>query len=199
MKRSKALQTALFACGLAFTAAASAGGGASESMLGNTCAGCHGTDGISSGPAPTIAGLSPDYFTSVMQGYRSGDNGSTIMGRIAKGYTDADLDALASFFSKKKFAAAPQKFDAGLAKKGAKYHDKYCEKCHSEGGSLAEDDGGILAGQWMPYLDWTLQDVRNGVRQTDKKMVKKLKKLIGKEGNPADVRAALVNYYASQK
>ena len=43
MKQSRALQTALFACGLVFTAAASAGGGASGSMLGNTCAGCHGT------------------------------------------------------------------------------------------------------------------------------------------------------------
>ena len=74
MKRSRALQTAVFACGLVFTAAASADGHiASGAALGNTCAGCHGTNGQSVGPAPTIAGLSPDYFTSVMEQYRSGE------------------------------------------------------------------------------------------------------------------------------
>lgn len=174
--------------------------GASTSMLSDTCAGCHGTAGVSTGPSiPTIAGMSPDYFVSVMEAYKSGDAYSTIMGRIAKGYSEDEIKQMADFYAKKEFVAAPQKFDAALAKKGAKYHDKYCEKCHSEGGSLAEDDAGILAGQWIPYLEWTLMDVRAGVRVTDKKMVKKLKKLIAKEGNPADVRAALVNYYASQK
>lgn len=174
--------------------------GASPSMLANTCAGCHGTDGASTGPSiPTIAGMSPDYFVSIMEAYKSGETQSTIMGRIAKGYSDEEIKTLADYYSAKKFVAASQKTDATLAKKGAKIHDKYCEKCHSEGGTLAEDDAGILAGQWMPYIDWTLQDVRAGKRVVDKKMVKKLKKAIEKEGDAADVRAALVNYYGSQK
>ena len=99
MKQSRALQTALFACGLVFTAAASAGGGASGSMLGNTCAGCHGTDGASVGPAPTIGGMSAEYLAETMKGFRSGDIRSTIMTRIAKGYSDDDIDAMAKYFA----------------------------------------------------------------------------------------------------
>jgi sulfide dehydrogenase cytochrome subunit len=44
--------------------------GADATMLANTCAGCHGPDGASGGPAtPTIAGLSTEYFVEVMNGY----------------------------------------------------------------------------------------------------------------------------------
>ncbi|MFY9974750.1 MAG: c-type cytochrome, partial [Chromatiaceae bacterium] len=43
--------------------------GASARMLAETCAGCHGTDGTSVGPAsPTIAGMNGEYFTELMQG-----------------------------------------------------------------------------------------------------------------------------------
>lgn len=171
--------------------------GASASMLSNTCAGCHGTDGVSTGPSiPTIAGLSPDYFIDLMAAYKEGDVPSTIMGRIAKGYTDEEIEKMANFYAGKKFVAAKQPFDAKLAKIGAKYHDKNCEKCHAEGGSSAEDDSGILAGQWSTYIDWSLQDFHAGDRPMSKKMAKKLNKLMKKEAN---AREALVNYYASQQ
>ena len=43
--------------------------GASATMLAETCAGCHGTDGASVGPAsPTMAATYPEYFVEVMQG-----------------------------------------------------------------------------------------------------------------------------------
>jgi len=197
MKQSKALQTALFACGLVFTAAASAGGGASGSALGNTCAGCHGTNGVSSGPAPTIAGLSAPYFTDVMKGYRSGDIRATIMTRIAKGYSDADLDAMAKFFAEKKFVKASQSSDAAAAKRGAKLHDKYCEKCHEDAGTSADDDSGFLAGQHKLYLQYTLSDFADGGREAGKKMKKKMKKMLKKKGDKS--LADLVEYYASQK
>jgi sulfide dehydrogenase cytochrome subunit len=173
--------------------------GASAEMLANTCNGCHGPEGASAGPAsPTIAGISKDYFVETMQGFASGEIPSTIMGRIAKGYNDDELEAMGEHFSKEKFAPAPaQKADAKLAKKGAKLHDKYCEKCHAEGGTSAEDDSGILAGQWTPYLEMTLADYIKGDRTATKKMAKKLKKLHKKEGD-AGIQA-LINYYASQK
>ncbi|MGV6825675.1 MAG: c-type cytochrome [bacterium] len=172
--------------------------GASASMLSNTCAGCHGTDGVSTGPSiPTIAGLSPDYFVTIMEAYKADEAYSTIMGRIAKGYSEEEIQAMADFYAGKKFVAAKQDFDAGKAKKGAALHDKYCEKCHSEGGTLADDDAGILAGQWAPYLDWQVADVSAGKRDVDKKMKKKLKQLQDKEG-AAGVEA-LLHYYSSQQ
>jgi len=181
--------------------AASAGavaGGASAGMLADTCFGCHGTDGRSNGPAiPTIAGLSNDYFVETMAGYASGEIPSTIMGRIAKGYSEEEIAAMATFFSAKEFASATQKFDASLVKLGQKIHKKSCEKCHSEGGTEADDDAGRLGGQWSPYVRWTLEDFASGARKAPKKMAKKLKKAIKKHGDKGI--HALVQFYASEQ
>lgn len=180
--------------------------GASAAMLANTCAGCHGTDGASSGPAsPNIAGLSVVYFVETMQGFKDGSIPSTIMTRIAKGYTDAEFKTMAEYFGKMKFVKAKgQKFDAALAADGKKIHDKYCEKCHAEGGTIKDDDSGVLAGQWTPYLNWTLADYINFVkdgegdkREPTKKMRRKLKDMLEKEGDAGVT--ALLNYYASQQ
>ena len=173
--------------------------GASAKMLANTCTGCHGFNGVSKGPAtPSIAGLSVEYLTDMLKAYKSGETASTMMGRITKGYSDEELAQVAEVYAKKKFInATGQKFDKKLAKKGRKLHNKYCEKCHSEGGTTADDDASVLAGQWTPYLQATLADFRAGKREIPKKMKKRLKKLIQKEGE--DGIKALLSYYASQQ
>ena len=201
----KNLTKAILAAGLAIGAASAMAAdepklkmGASASMLANTCAGCHGTDGVSQGPAaPTIAGLSKDYFVEVMQGFASGEIASTIMGRMAKGYTEEEINQIADFYVAKPFVKAVQEFDAGMVDKGAKLHDKYCEKCHAEGGQSAEDDAGVLAGQWTPYTNYQLADFQAGHREPPKKMKKQLEKMLEKEGSAGI--DALLNYYASQK
>lgn len=173
-------------------------GTASGEMLSDTCFGCHGTDGRSNGPAiPTIAGLSNDYLVETMSGYASGEIPSTIMGRIAKGYSEEEIVAIAKYFSEKEFASATQAFDADLAKKGRKIHKKRCEKCHSEGGTEADDDAGRLGGQWSPYVRWTLEDFTSGARKAPKKMAKKLKKVMKKHGDKGI--EALVQFYASEQ
>jgi sulfide dehydrogenase cytochrome subunit len=173
--------------------------GASARMLSETCAGCHGTDGASVGPAsPTIAGMNAEYFTELMQGFRDDSVYSTIMGRIAKGYTDEEIGLMAGFFAGKDFVAAKQEFDQTLADKGAKLHDKYCEKCHSEGGKVLEDEEYyILAGQWTPYLHNALSDFREDRREMPKKMRSKLDSLLEKEGE--DSLKALFAFYASEQ
>ncbi|MEW8469896.1 MAG: c-type cytochrome, partial [Candidatus Thiodiazotropha sp.] len=172
--------------------------GDSAEMLAVTCAGCHGTNGASAGPAtPSIGGISAIYFEEVMVGFKDGSVKNTIMGRIAKGYSDDEIKAMGEYFSKKPFVAAKQDFDAGLAKKGAKLHDKYCEKCHAEGGTSAEDDSGILMGQLIPYLHYTLGDYKAGDREMTKKMKKKVNQMIKKEGDAGF--EALFNYYAQGK
>ena len=172
--------------------------GANAAMLANTCAGCHGTDGVRMGPAtPTISGLSKDYFVDVMKAFQEDTMKSTIMGRIAKGYTEEEIGQIADFYFDKPFVKAKQGFDEALVKEGAKLHDKYCEKCHADGGTSREDDAGILAGQWTPYLVWSIADFRSGDREMPKKMRKKVEKLIEKEGDAGF--DALHSYYASQQ
>ncbi|RKZ94693.1 MAG: cytochrome c4 [Gammaproteobacteria bacterium] len=172
--------------------------GASAEVLARNCDGCHGTNGNSSGPAiPTIAGMSVDYLSESMEAYRDGDTQSTIMGRIMKGYTEEEIDKIAEYFAAKKFQPAAQAHNAGQVKRGKMLHDKYCEKCHADGGSNVEDDSGLLAGQWIPYLEYTMQDYAEGDRDMVKKMQKKLDAMIAKEGNSGV--EALIQYYGSQK
>ena len=198
MKYKTIVQSLLVAGGLAFGSAAMAAT-PSASMLGNTCFGCHGPDGNSTGPAtPSIAGYSKTYMVETMKEYKSGERASTIMTRVAKGYTDEEIDLMGDFFAAKKpMVTANQMANAGEAAKGAKIHKKYCEKCHEDGGSSADDDAGLLAGQMMPYLNYTLEDMHSGARSMPKKMKKKMKEMHKKHGD-AGVKA-LVNYYGSQK
>lgn len=167
-------------------------------MLGNTCAGCHGTNGVSMGPAtPSIAGMTETTIVDAMKGYKSGERPSTIMGRIAKGYTDEEFEAMGQFFSKQKYVPAEQTVDADKAKKGGKLHDKYCDKCHEKGGRIDDDGTSILAGQWMPYLTFSLEDFNSGARNMPKKMKRKLEKMVEKEG--AEGLDSIVHFYGSQK
>ena len=169
--------------------------GASTSMLANTCAGCHGGNGVSMGPSiPTLAGMSSAYIVETMEGYKTDEIPSTIMGRLAKGYSTAEFEQMGEYFSKQKFVAAKQEADAAKAEKGAKIHDKYCEKCHSELGTIADDDSGILKGQWKSYLSAQMMDYHNKDRKASKKMAKKMKKMLNKEGSAG--AEALVEFYS---
>jgi len=94
----------------------------------------------------------------------------------------------------KTFVAAKQEADAAKAEKGAKIHEKYCEKCHSENGTLADDDSGILKGQWKSYLSAQMMDYHNKDRKATKKMAKKMKKMLNKEGSAG--AEALVEFYS---
>ncbi|MEN8108351.1 MAG: c-type cytochrome [Pseudomonadota bacterium] len=164
------------------------------SMLSDTCAGCHGTDGSSVGPAtPTIAGMSAEYFKTVMEEYQKGDRQSTIMGRIAKGYGKEEIALMADHFAKQEFVRHKQDLDAEKIEAGSKLYDKSCSKCHDEGGALPDDDSGILAGQWLPYLTYSMEDFQAGKRDMPKKMKKKVDKL-----DTFDIDA-LMHYFASQQ
>ena len=68
------------------------------SMLSYTCAGCHGTDGLSPGSIPSIACKSADTIEKALKDYRDGKRFSTVMGRHVKGYTDQEIQLIAGYF-----------------------------------------------------------------------------------------------------
>ena len=163
-------------------------------MLADTCAGCHGTDGASTGPAtPSIAGNSEIYMVDTMMAFKSGERPSTIMGRIAKGYSEEEFKLMGSFFAKQPIAKNSQQLDAAKVAAGEKLFGKNCEKCHDEKGGLADDDSGILASQWLPYLQYSMEDFQAGKREMAKKMKKKVDKLSD------DELEALLQFFASQQ
>ena len=192
---------------------------ARQGMLVNTCVACHGPNGNSVGPAiPNLGGASENYFIAAMLAYKfdtveaieevvDADESledvevltrySTIMGRIAKGYTVDEIKMMASYFSAQTAHRPTQDYDAAKAAKGKKVHKAHCEKCHEDEGRSAEDDSGVLAGQWKPYLAYTLHDYHVGAREMPKKMKKELKEVhevLGEDGIHD-----LIHYYASIK
>lgn len=102
MMRDTIIKSTLLAATLALGSYAQAA--PSGQALGYTCAGCHGTNGASTGNAiPSIAGLSETYMVETMNAYKSGDKASTIMGRIAKGYSEEDIENMAGFLLSKRY------------------------------------------------------------------------------------------------
>ena len=69
-------------------------------MLGNACAGCHGTRGAPANEKiPPLAGMNPAQFTETMQAYRDGSQRGTIMNRVARAYSDGEIAAMAAYFA----------------------------------------------------------------------------------------------------
>jgi sulfide dehydrogenase cytochrome subunit len=67
------------------------------------CAICHGTDGraVTKDVVP-LAGLPREHLASQMRAFRDGQRPASVMHQIAKGYSDAQIDAMAAWFSAQK-------------------------------------------------------------------------------------------------
>ncbi len=68
-------------------------------MLSNSCAACHGTDGNSPGAIPSIHGKSAEFISQALKEFRSGERESTVMGRHASGYSDEEIQLIADYFA----------------------------------------------------------------------------------------------------
>ena len=67
----------------------------------NGCLMCHGVNGQGSNGIPAIMKVqSGAEFTTTMKLFAENKKPGTIMGRIARGYTDEDMAALAAWFGK---------------------------------------------------------------------------------------------------
>ena len=183
--------------------------GAEVTGISDECDRCHGAGGVSTeSDVPSIAGISPFILEEYMfeyrdsartcreSKYRTGDleQPATDMCAVADGLSESDVTAIAEFYGGEEFVAAQQEFDAEKALAGTKVHKKLCEKCHSDGGSYADDDASILAGQWTPYLEQALADQISGDRtMLDEKMREKTDQL------SEDDRESLLHFYGSQQ
>jgi sulfide dehydrogenase cytochrome subunit len=67
-----------------------------KNMVSN-CFSCHGTDGRSAGSIPSLTGINAQQALLVLKGFKSGALPATVMTRHAKGYTDAELEAIANY------------------------------------------------------------------------------------------------------
>jgi len=72
--------------------------------LAATCANCHGTNGnaVKGSGMDALAGMNKARMLQKLADFRSGDKPATIMHQISKGYTDAQLDLIATYFAAQK-------------------------------------------------------------------------------------------------
>jgi cytochrome c553 len=67
--------------------------------LADACTSCHGVGGHSQGYIPSIAGVAKATLLRELKAYRAQTAPATIMNRIARTYTDPELEMLADYFS----------------------------------------------------------------------------------------------------
>jgi cytochrome subunit of sulfide dehydrogenase len=65
----------------------------------SSCTGCHAAQPVANSVIPRIAGRKASDIVQFMREYRSGAWPSSVMGRIAKGFDDQQIDAIAAWFA----------------------------------------------------------------------------------------------------
>lgn len=71
--------------------------------LAATCANCHGTDGRSATQAvEPLAGKKKEDIIKLMQAFKAGTKPATVMHQLSKGYTDQQIELVATYFEAQK-------------------------------------------------------------------------------------------------
>ena len=178
---------------------------AADSTLTEQCQVCHGPDGVSRWPdIPNISGLPEVVLANAMYDFRGrarpcrlpacGQDGScpdVDMCTLSVGLTEAEIDRYARYYSAQPFSPSVADVDPELVTRGLELHDRYCEKCHTAGGSNPLDEASILRGQNMEYMRNAMADYRERRREQEAPMAKAIDSL-----DDEDVEA-LLHFYAS--
>jgi sulfide dehydrogenase cytochrome subunit len=86
----------------ALLAAFSAGNAAADpaaELIAVQCFACHGEDGASKGAQPPLRGLPASFIEASLKDYKAGRRPGTLMDRIAGGFSDDELAAVAKYFA----------------------------------------------------------------------------------------------------
>jgi cytochrome c553 len=70
--------------------------GPDVTVLATTCATCHGATLEGAGAVPAIKGRRSVDLATALHGFQTGERPATIMTRLAKGWSSAEIDALAA-------------------------------------------------------------------------------------------------------
>ena len=95
------MQRAL-AAAIGFASIAAAVAAAEPPAGAAACSGCHPESTRVTSPVPRLAGLDRAAIVRAMQDFRSGTRAATVMDRIAKGVTDAEIQAIAAWYARER-------------------------------------------------------------------------------------------------
>lgn len=177
-----------------FALTLSSGALADAAALARNCANCHGLSGTSHGNLiPNIGGQRERYLRQVLMEFKNGTRPSVFMERLAKGYTDQELAAVASHFSRMEWVPSAQTTDPRLVERGKELAVERCTSCHGGLGSRGSETAPLIAGQWTEYLQDELAKFKSPqMPRPDPGMLAAVTGL-----SSADIEA-LAHFYASQ-
>ena len=149
-----------------------------QEIVNEACVYCHGEKGEASNPVyPRLAAQNREYLAKQLRLFRSGARKSDIMNEQAKDLTDADIEALATWFSGQpplSHKLAEDEWERQLWEVGRyifRYGDPFenippCMTCH---GKDARGSRTLprLAGQHRKYIVNQLLAFQSGRRTTD--------------------------------
>jgi sulfide dehydrogenase cytochrome subunit len=87
---------------LAMIGPAAAAGPADAPPGAASCSGCHPTGRSVDTTVTRLVGRNPADVVTAMQAFKSGQLASTVMGRIAKGFSDDEIKAIAAWYGAQK-------------------------------------------------------------------------------------------------
>lgn len=101
MRLNIQLATALLLACAAFTAKAQSAAALNARSLAATCASCHGTDGrsVEGAAIPSLAGMPKAYMSAQMKAFKDGSRPATVMHQLSKGFTDEQVETMATYFA----------------------------------------------------------------------------------------------------
>lgn len=165
-------------------------------MLAQACFACHGPGGGSLAEGvPTIGGQNAACLSASLLRFRIPDRPASVMTRLAKGYTDAEIEAISAYLARLPFVRHPQATDAAKVAQGEKVYAAVCKECHGSGGRVSEmADYPIIAGQRLRYLQMQMVEIHiTDARGVEAKFSAQLAKV-----SAAEIEAAL-HYFAAQQ
>jgi len=144
-----------------------------------SCAACHGQNGVPTDPKtiPIIWGQDQSYLFKQLRNYRNGERDNPIMSPIAKSLAQEDLRKIAAYFAAKSWP--PQQRAAATATPPPKGIAQ-CQPCHQpnfEGGPPAPR----LAGLSYEYLAATMRNFATDERSNNGDMPKFMQALTDSE------------------
>ena len=81
---------------------ASAAGPADAPPGALSCSGCHPAARTAQTTVPRLIGRNPSDIVAAMQAFKSGQTPATVMDRIAKGFSDEEVKAIAAWYGAQK-------------------------------------------------------------------------------------------------
>jgi cytochrome c553 len=166
-----------------------------------TCAECHGIDGMGQGNSmvPVIAGMPAGHIEEAIYAYVDGARSCLREPRMCEmvaAISEEQVSEFSEYYSTKVRGASGEEFDEDLAAEGAVLHKAHCAACHRppDDKDVEYAVGIPLHGQRSEYLRYAIEAYFHGDREA---LLDAMAKEIGKL-EPGDL-GALVNYYSSYR